>query len=342
MKPFTNVKETSCTNDFQNVRHLVFAGGGIRGLAFVGALKAIYDKTGIDFSLIAHRPIMCTGVSVGALLSLLIVIGFSVHELLDFSSSLLNETFVSINPLLLLKGGLSVDNGEKLTAFLTSLLEKKGFSASTTLSQLFIATRVSLETVITNLTTASVMYINHESHPTLSVITAVMASMSLPLIFPPVKGTNGHVWADGGIMENFPMHKYPAETSLGFTFIWKIDGKPDSLLSYIMRLIQLQQIPQEICSWNLMPVALKRKCIVIDCGSISMLGPNWDFALTSEIREALLLIGKKAADEKMSTWTEPYSEIDIDPGSRLPSISPRILPSYMPVQVGSEKASCVL
>ena len=118
MKSFTSVKESTCTESFKNIRHLVFAGGGIRGVAFVGALKSIYDTTGIDFSLIAHRPLTCTGVSVGALLSLLIVIGFSVHELIDFSNSLINESFVTIDPMFLLKGGLSVDNGDKLKLFL--------------------------------------------------------------------------------------------------------------------------------------------------------------------------------------------------------------------------------
>ncbi len=334
MKSFTSVKESTCTEDFKNVRHLVFAGGGIRGLAFVGALKSIYDTTGIDFSLIAHRPLTCTGVSVGALLSLLIVIGFSVHELIDFSNSLINESFVTIDPMFLLKGGLSVDNGDKLKLFLEKLMEKKGFSPLTTLSQLYIATRVSLETLVTNLTTASVLFLNHETNPDLKVITAVMSSMSLPLIFPPVKGSNGHLWADGGIMDNFPIRKYPASSTLGFSFMWKIDGKPDSLFSFILRIIQMQQIAQEICSWNLLPLDLKRRTIVIDCGSISMLGPNWDFALTSEIREALLAIGKKSADDKMREWNDVYKEIDIDPGSRLPSISARILPSYLPFQVG--------
>ena len=65
-----------------------------------------------------------------------------------------------------------------------------------------------------------------------------------------------------------------------------------------------------------------------------MLGPNWDFALTSEILEALLTIGKKSSDDKMREWNAVYKEIDIDPGSRLPSISARILPSYLPFQVG--------
>jgi len=334
MKSFTSVKESTCTESFKNIRHLVFAGGGIRGVAFVGALKSIYDTTGIDFSLIAHRPLTCTGVSVGALLSLLIVIGFSVHELIDFSNSLINESFVTIDPMFLLKGGLSVDNGDKLKLFLEKLMEKKGFSPLTTLSQLYIATRVSLETLVTNLTTASVLFLNHETHPDLKVVTAVMSSMSLPLIFPPVKGSNGHLWADGGIMDNFPIRKYSALNTLGFSFMWKIDGKPDSLFSFILRLIQIQQISQEICSWNLLPLELKRRTIVIDCGSISMLGPNWDFALTSEIREALLTIGKKSADDKMREWNAVYKEIDIDPGSRLPSISARILPSYLPFQVG--------
>lgn len=333
MKPFTNLKESSCTNDFKNIKHLVFAGGGIKGIAFVGALKSIYDTTGIDFSLIAHKPLTCTGVSIGALLAFLIVIGFSIHELIEFSNSLINESFVSIDPIFLLKGGLSVDSGEKLKIFITNLIEKKGFLSNITLSQLFTVTKIKLETVVTNLTTASILYLNHETFPDLQVMTAVMASMSLPLIFPPVKGTNGHLWADGGILDNFPIRKYEANNTLGFTFLWKIDGKPDSLLSYIMRLIQLQQIPSEICSWNLLPLKLKQRSIVIDCGSINMLGPNWDFALTLEIIEALFAIGKKSAEQKMKTWNDEYKEIDIDPGSRLPSISQRILPLYLPFQI---------
>jgi predicted acylesterase/phospholipase RssA len=332
MKSFQNLKDSECTNDFTNIRHLVFAGGGIRGVAFIGALKSIYDKTGIDFSLIAHKPLSSTGVSVGALLSLLIVTGYSVHELLEFSTSLLSESFVSIDPLHLLKGGLSVDNGEKLKVFLVKLLQKKGFSEHTTLLQLTLATKVMLETVVTNLTTASVHYVSSETFPDLPVITAVTASMSLPLIFPPVRGANGHLWADGGVLENFPIRKYDADYTLGFTFLWKIDGKPDSLLSYIMRLIQLQQIPSEICSWNLMSKKHKKRTIVIDCGGISLLGPNWDFALTIETMQALLHIGKRAAEEKMKSW-HSYVEVDADPGSRLPSVSPRTLPSFLPVRV---------
>jgi predicted acylesterase/phospholipase RssA len=332
MKPFTNFKESECTNDFKNIRHLVFAGGGIRGVAFIGALKSIYDKTGIDFSLIAHRPLSITGVSVGALLSLLIVTGHSIQELVEFSTSLLSESFVSIDPLHLLKGGLSVDNGDKLKVFLCKLLQKKGFTEETTLSQLTSTTKIMLETVVTNLTTASIHYVSSETYPDLPVITAVMASMSLPLIFPPVKGPSGHLWADGGILENFPIRKYDADSTLGFTFLWKIDGKPDSLLSYIMRLIQLQQIPSEICSWNLMPKKHKKRSIVIDCGGISLLGSNWDFALTLETKEALLNIGKRAAEDKMNSWLL-YSEIDADPGSRLPSFSPRTLPSFLPLRV---------
>lgn len=324
--------EKKCTSDLLNVKHLVFAGGGIRGLAVVGSLKSIFDQTGIDFSLIAHRPKSCTGVSIGALISLLIVIGFSVHDLIEFSKTLLNESFVTINPMHLLKGGLSVDNGEKLKILLEKQLRSRGFPASITLLQLFESTKVNLETVVTDLTTASIVYLSHETFPDLLVSTAVLSSMSLPLIFPPVKASNGHLWADGGILENFPIRKYPSEFVLGFSFLWKIDGKPDSLLSFIMRLIQLQNIPSEIASWHLLKPDYKKRTILIDCGSISMLGPNWDFALTLEIREALLHIGKHAAETTLENWGRKCIELNVDPGSRLPSLIPRILPSFLPPQ----------
>jgi NTE family protein len=331
MKPFQSVKSSDCTEDFKNVKHLVFAGGGIRGVAYVGALNSIYETTGIDFSLSAHRPQSCTGVSVGSLVSLLICIGYSLIELNEFATSLLTKTFVDVNPMLLLKGEVSIDSGEKLRNYLVDILERKGFTDQTTLLDLKMQQKIKLETSCTDLTTASVVHLNYETYPNLPVIDAVMASMALPIIFPPIKGPNGHLWGDGGILENYPISRYDASNVLGFSFKWKIDGKPDSLLSYILRLVQIQQIPNEICSWRLMKPEHRKRTIMIDVGSISLLGPNWDFALTKEICDALLVCGSTAAIQVMKNWSKQSDCLvdSNDPGSLLVSNEKRILPSHI-------------
>jgi predicted acylesterase/phospholipase RssA len=312
----------------KQVRALVFAGGGVRGLAFVGALQYLRDESGVDFGARVPPVTDVAGVSIGTVFALMIACGYTVAEMTDVGAALRHSDMVDADPVRLFSGELSIDDGGKLRAFTTSLLSRKGFAADVTFSQLKELTGVSLHVVVTDITNASVVHVSPDStHASMSVVSAMVASMSLPLLFPPVTAPNGHLWADGGLMENFPIMLFPPEHVLGFTFRWSMDRKADTMISYITRVIHVAQVPLEMTAWALMSRAHRARCVVVDTGSLSTLGATvTSTELTREDRLALLHAGGAAVAAKMRQW-DAGVELDMDPSYLLGG--ERMLPTFL-------------
>jgi predicted acylesterase/phospholipase RssA len=307
--------------DLKSIRTLVFAGGGVRGLAFVGALQTLRDECGIDFGAKTPKLETVSGVSVGTLFALMIVLGYTVADITGIASAMRNSDVMDTDPVRLLSGEISLDDGEKLRSRVESLISKKGFSTTITFTELFNATGISFHLVVTDLTTASVVHINEKSHPNLSVVTGMVASMSLPLIYPPVVSPEGHLWIDGGVMENFPMTRFDPKHLLGFDFKMSIQCKVDTLLNYISRVLYVQQVSLDVIAWSLMSKAHQNRCVMIDTGDVSTIKNISD--LTNEMREALLKAGKQAILKKMEEWKQEENfSLDfsrLDEQSGLPS-----------------------
>jgi len=286
--------------DLQAVRTVVFAGGGIRGLAFVGALQELRDARGIDFGARSPKLDTVSGVSIGTLFALMIAIGYTVADITSVASTMRQSDVLNTDPVRLLGGEISLDTGEKLRTRVETLLQKKGYSNTITMDELFHCTKVSLHVVVTDITTASVVHIDEKSHPNLQVTTALVASMTLPLIYPPVVAPDGHLWIDGGILENFPVTRFDPQTLLGFDFKIHIDCRVDTLINYITRVLYVQQVPLDVVAWNLMSKAHQERCVLIDTGTISTIRNIGD--LTTDMRENLLRSGKEAIAQKLVAW----------------------------------------
>ena len=66
--------------DHTQIKSLVFGGGGIRGIAYLGSLLAYRDLHGIDWTQQDHVHTYA-GTSVGALIALMFVCGFSLEDM---------------------------------------------------------------------------------------------------------------------------------------------------------------------------------------------------------------------------------------------------------------------
>lgn len=78
-----------------------------------------------------------------------------------------------------------------------------------------------------------------ESHPTMSVLTAIEASICVPFIFKPVMYEE-HYYVDGGTMNNLPLHLLttsPGQKGLAFSIDRIIDSKIQNFLDYTMRIM---------------------------------------------------------------------------------------------------------
>ncbi len=314
----------------------MFAGGGVRGLGFVGALQALRDARGIDFGARAPALRTAAGVSIGVVFAAMVALGYTVPEITVVGAGLRYSDMLDINPVRLLSGELSIDDGSKLRSWVAALFTRKGVPADISFAALRARCGVNVHVVVTDMSTASVVHIDADSHPTLPVATAMVASMSLPLIFPAVIGPDGHQWVDGGVLENFPMLRFNPSTLLGFDFCWRMERRADTLLTYISRVMQMQQVPMEIASWALMSRAHRSRAILIDAGTVTTLGNPAAGDLPADVRSALLEAGVRAVHARLAEWDRGESgdasahATAMDPGAALaPASAPRTLPTYL-------------
>jgi NTE family protein len=164
---------------------IVLSGGGIKGMAHLGLIKALQEAE-VSFDCIA-------GASAGALTGALIAAGYSPEESLEFfkSTPLFSIYYYSTS-----KPGLL--DTEKFRPVFEKFFPQDAFK--TLHYPLFVTT--------TNLETGS-----WEIHQTGKLIDNLLASASLPPVFAPML-IDGAMHADGGIMNNFPVE--PLEERCAF------------------------------------------------------------------------------------------------------------------------------
>lgn len=155
---------------------LALSGGGARGFAHPGAIKAILDS--------GQRPDVIVGTSAGALAGVLFADGYTPEEIISLFVGTELKEFAEIQ---IPKVGIFSTQGFR--KFL-----KKHLHAQT-----FEDLSIPLHVVTTNLDEGkSVVF--HKG----PLIEPIVASCSIPIIFEPVviRGAN---YVDGGIFKNFPV-----------------------------------------------------------------------------------------------------------------------------------------
>ncbi len=157
---------------------LVLSGGGVKGMAHIGMLKAL-DEYGIDAKVIG-------GTSVGALVGALYANGNSVSDMVYFfkETPLFRYNFMTI-----LKPGL-LDTVRYFDLF-------KAYFPEDSFSNL----ERKLHVVTTDLQKGEQKVFSEGE-----LIRPLLASAALPPVFSPVS-IKGCLYADGGIMNNFPYHE---------------------------------------------------------------------------------------------------------------------------------------
>lgn len=157
---------------------VALSGGGVRGLAHLGVLKALEER--------AIYPDIISGVSVGSLIAVFYADGHSVDDMFRVASSI---GFTSITG----KSVLSFKNGFFSQTGLRNLLDKH--LRAKTFEELKKPVRI----VASDIEHGRIKVFSEGA-----IIPAVMASCSVPVVFPPVN-IEGHHYVDGGLLMNFPV-----------------------------------------------------------------------------------------------------------------------------------------
>jgi len=154
---------------------LVLSGGGARGIAHIGVLKALNELN--------IHPTIISGTSAGSIIGVLYAMGLSSQEMINFVGHSSLWKFFRFE---WSAGGLSNLN------YLKERLIQIGIPPN------FEDLQKKLYVTATNLTKGKTE-IFHEG----PLLETILASCSIPLVFKPVI-INGDRYADGGILNNLP------------------------------------------------------------------------------------------------------------------------------------------
>lgn len=180
---------------------LILSGGGIKGFAHLGALKAFQE-----LNLLSNIDTFI-GTSIGAFIAALLSVGYQPDELFEIISGIDLQKMkkrVKLDNLLKLFG---LDDGTGMQIIMEKMFYAKNISSNITFQQLFEITKKTLIVTASCLNDKKAYYYSHTSYPDTPVLLAVRMSMSIPLYFAPVKYKN-KIFVDGGCIDNFPIQLF--------------------------------------------------------------------------------------------------------------------------------------
>jgi len=167
---------------------LVLGGGGGRGLAHIGAWRAMQE--------LGVRPARVIASSAGALVGACIAAGMSWSELARQARALTASSLFSVNPRLLSQGTGSPGllREEPLRHLIRAILPVTGFEELD----------VPLSVNAVALGTGRLCWFGEEPMSDPPLVDAIYASCALPLVFPPAE-LDGERYVDGGLMDPVPV-----------------------------------------------------------------------------------------------------------------------------------------
>ena len=117
------------------IKNLVFSGGGVKGYSFIGCLRALEELK------ILGNIEAISATSVGALFSILYIIGYDSKELEQIFTNINIDNLQNFE-ILNFKNNYGFDNGENMMKFLKVLFIEKGFDINITFLELYQKTKI--------------------------------------------------------------------------------------------------------------------------------------------------------------------------------------------------------
>lgn len=287
---------------------LVFEGGGVKGLAFVGSVCCLEDH-GYEFE-------RCAGTSSGSIIAALLSAGYTGKELKDI---ILNTDFVQFiennkyNTLessfrLLSKNGIYKNS--YIYEWISQLLSKKN---KLKFKDVFLDNKSKLKIIASDITKKDIIImpdnlVNYDINPMeFDIAKAVQMSTSIPFYFQPVKleHENGFSFiVDGGLLSNFPIWIFDVEgvprwPTFGFNLIsdeqsYTSQGEQD-IISFTIDTITTVLNRNE-------NIYIREKDSVRTINIPTLGVKTTDFNISKELILKLFDEGYKSTEKFLNTW----------------------------------------
>ena len=186
-------------------RNLVFEGGGVKGIAYLGAMQVLEQRG----DLAGIRRV--GGTSAGAINALLFALEYTNDEQRQLLSKLDFNKFKDNSPGIFrdffrVKNDYGWNKGDYFSKWIEELIAAKLGKKNATFADLKNAGMPDFYAVGTNLSSGYAEVFSHEQSFDMPLSVAVRISMSIPLFFAAKRfGTRKDVFVDGGVQLNYPV-----------------------------------------------------------------------------------------------------------------------------------------
>lgn len=282
--------------NLNNIQNLCFEGGGILGIAYIGALERLHQ---LDLLKNIKRY---AGSSVGAMCAAALACGCTLDYLKLF--------LTKIDPSVLKDGGNifkmiyrlfrrnGLYKGEKLIELMGELLEHCSGNRNITFIESYDKFGKFLIINGTSLNQQKTIYFSKDLTPDMKILDAIRISTCYPLVFQDVR-LNDEVMIDGGFLDNYPIHvfddkKYGGDDyynskTLGLRLMNSEEiNKKFTKISFITDFIHamIHSIYTQSSTAHIESNDINRT-VVIDIGDIS----SMDFNITDDKKQFLIQQG---------------------------------------------------
>ncbi len=250
---------------------LCLSGGGTRGIAHLGVLQAMQEHY-IEVEYLS-------GASAGAIIGTLYASGISPTEILTiFKESSLTRLFKVSLP------SLGLTDNTYIVDMLKELVGKDDFSQLK--KKMFIS--------VTNINKGCFEIVSEGP-----LFDIVAASASIPILFKP-KEINGHIYADGGLLNNLPIEPLKSHCN----HIIGVNVTPIDLVDDIDNMIDIAYRSLDLIMWNNVKPRLEQCDIVIE--------PDTDKYGFFDLKKAdeIYLLGYEAAMRTMPQIKTLTQDVD--------------------------------
>ncbi|MDT8862511.1 patatin-like phospholipase family protein [Alkalihalobacillus sp. MEB130] len=291
----------------------VFAGGGVKAFAFIGALQVMEEK-GYEFDRIA-------GTSAGSIIAALIKAGYKSEEIFEMLDQLDIESFkderMSVLPFAITKWvhmyfRLGLYKGNALENWIKQVLEAKGIKTFGDLPS------GSLKVIASDLTKGKLLVLPDDLQQygvipeKFPVARAIRMSCSIPYFFEPVKiydrgsGGKASYIVDGGLLSNFPMWLFMdgnpkrwRKPAIGFQLKPELSEMPPkkikNAISMYRALFETMTSAHDI---KYIDEDHARNIVFIPVLNVKAT----DFELSEEQKEKLIILGREETNHFLKNW----------------------------------------
>jgi NTE family protein len=213
---FSKEKDILVKNNISlDYQYLVFSGGGIKGIAYCGALDVL-DSNNILYQEDGSSKILgFAGTSAGSIIAALLAVGYKTKEIKKILKKLDMRDLID-DKIGIIRDGINLIEkygtapGNYVLFFLGNLIKAKTGNEDYTIDQLYNDKGIKLVIVGTNMNMCTSQYFYPGDASNITIRKAVRISISIPFLFEPVLHDE-NFYVDGGVLDNYPLHVFDGE-----------------------------------------------------------------------------------------------------------------------------------